>query len=202
MKSTREKVLEALSSRPRSTISNVAQYVGINEISVRHHLTRLQADGLVIAEEERHGVGRPHLVYLLTENGMEHFPTGYIRLTGNLLNHLKQSLSQEKLNDMFVTMAEKLASEYKDDLYGLNMDQKLDLLTQVMAKEGFDIQWQRIGDQYEIREISCPFHQIGKQHPEVCLFDLSLIANILSIPVEKIQTRRTSDTLCSFLINQ
>ena len=202
MKSTREKVLEALSVRPRSTIADVAQFVGINSISIRHHLTHLQANGLVIAEEERHGVGRPHLVYLLTENGMEHFPTGYIRLTDNLLNHLKLSLSQDKLNEFFKTMADKLAIEYKNDLDGLDMENKLELLTQVMAKEGFDIRWQRIGDQYEIREISCPFHQIGKQHPEVCLFDRFLIANILAIPVENIQTQHMTDTLCSFLINQ
>ena len=202
MKSTRERVLEALSVRPRSTIVEVAQFVGINAISVRHHLTHLQADGLVIAEDERHGVGRPHLVYLLTENGMEHFPTGYIRLMDHLLNHLKQSLSQEKLNEFFKSMADKLAFEYKDDLNGLDMEKKLELLTQVMAKEGFDIQWQRIGDQYEIREISCPFYQVGKQHPEVCLFDRSLIANILSIPVENIQTQRMSDTMCTFLINK
>lgn len=201
MKSTREKVLEALSARPRSTIVDVAQYVGINAISVRHHLTHLQADGLVIAEEERHGIGRPHLVYLLTENGMEHFPTGYIRFTDNLLNHLKQSLSKEKLTEMFKSMAEKLASDYKVDLEGLNMEQKLEILSRVMEKEGFDIQWQKIGDQYEIREISCPFYQIGKQHPEVCLFDRCLIANILSIPEEKIQTKRMTDALCSFLIN-
>lgn len=202
MKSTREKVLEALSARPRSTILEVAQYVGINAISVRHHLTHLQADGLVVAEEERHGIGRPHLVYLLTETGMEHFPTGYIRLMSNLLNHLKQSLSQEKINEMFKTMAEKLASEYKADLEGLNLEQKLEILTRVMSREGFDIQWQHIGDRYEIREISCPFYQIGKHHPEVCLFDHFLIANILSIPVDKIQTQRTTDTLCAFQISE
>jgi DeoR family transcriptional regulator, suf operon transcriptional repressor len=202
MKSTREKVLEALSVRPRSTIVDVAQYVGINAISVRHHLTHLQADGLVSAEEERHGIGRPHLVYLLTENGMEHFPTGYVRLTGNLLDHLKQSLSQDKLNGIFKSMAENLSSEYKVKLENLNMEQKLELLTQVMAREGFDIQWHRNEDQYEIREISCPFYQVGKQHPEVCLFDRSLIASILSIPIEKIQTQHKTDSFCFFTIKE
>lgn len=203
MKSTREKVMEALSVHPRSTVVDVAQYVGINAISIRHHLTRLQADGLVIAEEERHGIGRPRLVYLLTEMGMEHFPTGYIRLTGNLLSHLKLSFSQEKLADFFKSMAENLAAEYKVEMDGLvNMEQKLELLTKVLAKEGFDIQVQRSGGQYEIREISCPFYQIGKQHPEVCLFDRSLIASILSVPLDKIQTRRMTDTQCSFMIKE
>jgi DeoR family transcriptional regulator, suf operon transcriptional repressor len=202
MKSTRERVLEALSAQPHSTIVEVAKAVGINAISVRHHLTHLQADGLVTTEEERHGVGRPHMVYLLTENGMEHFPTGYVRLTGNLLDHLKQSLSQEKLDNVFKSMADKLTSEYKADLAILNLEQKLELLTQVMAKEGFDIQWQRNGNQYEIREVSCPFYRIGKDHPEVCLFDRTLIANILSIPPEKIQTRHMTDALCSFVVSE
>jgi DeoR family suf operon transcriptional repressor len=202
MKSTRERVMQTLSSHPRSTILEIAAEVGINAISVRHHLTHLQANGLVTTEEERHGVGRPRMVYLLTENGMEHFPTGYLRLTGNLLDHLKQSISPDKLDDIFKNMANKLTSEYQPSLSRLNLEQKLELLTQVMAKEGFNIQWKRSGDQYEIREISCPFYRIGKNHPEVCLFDRTLISNILSIPSEKIQTQHLADALCTFIVSE
>ena len=75
MKSTREKVLQTLASSPKATIIDIAKEVGINAISVRHHLTSLQIDGLVASEEERHGVGRPRLVYSLTESGIEKFPT-------------------------------------------------------------------------------------------------------------------------------
>jgi DeoR family transcriptional regulator, suf operon transcriptional repressor len=202
MKSTRERVLEAISVHPRSTIVEVAAQVGINSISVRHHLTHLQADGLVTTDEERHGVGRPHMVYMLTEIGMEHFPTGYIRLTNNLLDHLKQSFSQEKLEDVFRSIADHLTDEYKSDLSNLSLEQKLELLTQIMAKEGFDIRWQRSNGQYEIREVSCPFYRIGKDHPEVCLFDRTLIANILSISPEKIKTQQMTDALCSFLVSE
>ena len=47
MKSTREKILTSLVSQPRSTINELADAVGINAISVRHHLTSLEAEGLV-----------------------------------------------------------------------------------------------------------------------------------------------------------
>jgi DeoR family transcriptional regulator, suf operon transcriptional repressor len=63
MNSTRDRILQTLLNRPRSSINELAQAVDINAISVRHHLTNMQADGLVAAEEERHGVGRPRLVY-------------------------------------------------------------------------------------------------------------------------------------------
>jgi DeoR family suf operon transcriptional repressor len=202
MKSTRERVLQTLSLHPRSTILEIAAEVGINAISVRHHLTHLLAGGMVMTEEERHGVGRPRMVYLLTENGMEHFPTGYLRLTGNLLDHLKQSVSSDELDGIFKSIADKLTSEYKPSLSHLNLEQKLELLTQVMAKEGFNILWKRSGNQYEIREISCPFYRIGKTHPEVCLFDRTLISNILSIPPEKIQTQHLADALCTFVVSE
>jgi len=70
MKSTRERILQSLLSHPNSTINDLAEAVGISPISVRHHLTSLQAENLVAAEEERHGVGRPRLVYILTEKGL------------------------------------------------------------------------------------------------------------------------------------
>jgi DeoR family suf operon transcriptional repressor len=200
MKSTRERVLQTLSTHPRSTIIEIAAEVGINAISVRHHLTHLQAGGLVAAEEERHGVGRPRMVYLLTENGMEHFPTGYLRLTNNLLDHLKLSVSPGELDGIFKSIADKLTSEYQPSLSHLNLEQKLELLTRVMAKEGFNIEWKHSGNQYEIREISCPFYRIGKNHPEVCLFDRTLISNILSISPEKIQIQHLDDSLCAFIV--
>ena len=89
MKSTKDKILQTLLRRPKITINELADAVGINPISVRHHLTNLQMEGLVSADEERHGVGRPRLVYSLTEDGMERFPTKYLRLTTRLLAQMR-----------------------------------------------------------------------------------------------------------------
>ena len=63
MKSTRDRILISLVKNPQSTISDLAKVVSINPISVRHHINSLLAENLIKAEEERHGVGRPRLVY-------------------------------------------------------------------------------------------------------------------------------------------
>lgn len=201
MKSTREKVLQTLASNPRSTIVEIADSVGINAISVRHHLTSLQASSLVSAEEERHGVGRPRLVYFLTEKGMEKFPTRYFRLTNNLLDQIKETLPEPEVKNIFRQMADRISEEYEPLLETLSFEEKLDLLKNVMAKEGYELKWEKSGDSYAISEISCPFYQIGKEHPEICLFDKSLIANMLSIPVTKIKHIKKSGNNCSFIIN-
>ena len=57
MKSTREIILNTLLTQDEATISELADMLGINGISVRHHLINLQNEGLIVSEEQRHGVG-------------------------------------------------------------------------------------------------------------------------------------------------
>jgi len=200
MKSTREKVLLTLITNPRSTIADIAKSVGINAISVRHHLTSLQAGGLVNAEEERHGVGRPRLVYFLTESGQEKFPKRYFRLSNHLIKQMKKTLSDEDFKKIFKNMADDITEEYESTIATLNFEEKLDLLRKVMANEGYDIHWSKLNNVYEIQEVACPFYQIGKNHPEICLFDQSLIANMLSISEQDITRTKHGDNHCSFKI--
>ena len=96
--STRHKVLHTLLRNHRCTVIELAEAVDINPISVRHHISKLQADGLVASDEERHGVGRPRQVFFLTESGLEEFPTRYLRLTIRLLEQLKENLPPKMVN--------------------------------------------------------------------------------------------------------
>ena len=202
MKSTREKVLLTLVSNPRSTILEIAREVGINAISVRHHLTSLQAASLVSAEEERHGVGRPRLVYFLTDHGMEKFPTRYYHLTNNLLTEMKASMPEAEVKNIFRKMANKLSKEYKPAFETLKFEDKLGLLKNVMAREGYDLTVSKTGDKYQLNEISCPFYQIGREHPEICLFDKYLISKLLSIPEDQVEHIHNKENHCAFQISK
>lgn len=200
MKSTRDRILQTLLRRPRSTINELAEAVGINPISVRHHLTNLQVEGLVTAEEERHGVGRPRLVYFLTEDGLEKFPTRYLRLTNRLLEQMKEKLPQPMIGELFKEVATHLAAEHQEQLKGLSVEQRLDALGELLAEEGFIVEWERKGDEYHIHEITCPYLQIGQSHPEVCMVDQTLISQMLAVPTEKIQCILSGATHCTYVV--
>jgi len=200
MKNTREKILQKLLKKPGTTINELAEVVGINPISVRHHLNSLLADGLIEAQEERHGVGRPRLVYSLTEAGMEKFPTRYLRLTSRLLDQLKSSLPKPMVNKLFSEMAASLAEEYTDQIRGLNMEDRLRLIQDLLAEEGFTVEWEKSGPQYRIHEITCPYLQIGQEHPEVCTVDQTLISRMLAVPAEKIQCILEGGAHCTYVV--
>ena len=200
MKSTRDRILHTLLKKPGSTIKDLAKAVDINPISVRHHLTNLQMEGLVSAEEVRHGVGRPRLIYSLTEHGMEKFPTRYLRLTSRLLDQLKSSLPEPMVSKLFAEMATSLAEEYAEQMQGLSMEERLELIRELLAEEGFTVEWEKFEDQYRIHEITCPYLQIGQNHPEVCTVDQTLISKMLAVPAEKVQCILDGGAHCTYVV--
>lgn len=200
MKSTRDRILQTLLHHPRTTINGLAEAVGINPISVRHHLTNLQVEGLVSTEEERHGVGRPRLVYSLTEAGLERFPTRYLRLTTRLLAQMKESMPEPVVSKLFAEMADGLAQEYSSQMKGLSMEERLNVAKTLLTEEGFDIEWEKSGSQYQIHEVTCPYLQIGLSHPEVCTVDQTLISRMLAVPAEKVQCVLQGDLHCTYVV--
>jgi predicted ArsR family transcriptional regulator len=201
MKSTRDRILQTLLRSPRSSINTLAEAVGINPISVRHHLTNLQMEGLVDAQEERHGVGRPRLVYVLTEEGMERFPTRYLRLTTRLLAQMKESMSGPTVTKLFSQVAEDLAAEYTQQLKGLSMEERLETVKELLAEEGFTVEWEKSEDGYRIHEINCPYYQIGQNHPEVCTMDQTLISKMLAVPANKVQCILDGNSHCTYVVH-
>jgi predicted ArsR family transcriptional regulator len=204
MDSTRERVLKALLNRQRCTIQELAGDVGINAISVRHHISRLEADSLIDSEDELHGVGRPRRVYFLTEKGLERFPTRYMHLTLRLLEQLKETMPAPVVKQLFSQMAEDMIEDYSTEAQtdGLGMEERLALMQKLLSREGFNVEWERQGNQYHIREVNCPYLQIGQNHPEVCSVDQTLISALLDVPAEKVKCVLNGDSYCTYVVTK
>ena len=177
---TREIISKTLRTQGKCTIKDLAEAAAISPVSVRHHMSILQADGLVSVEESRQGVGRPVHLYSLSEKGAELFPGRYLRLTNRLLVELKDSLPEEKVLELFSSIATSMADSHAEKFEGLPIEQ--------------------LEDEILIRELSCPYFKIGIAHPEICVIDQTFIANALSVPVERVACLLDGDDLCTFSI--
>lgn len=201
MTNTRDQILKTILDNPRCTINELAEAVGINPISIRHHITHLMAEGLVDAVDERHGVGRPRRVYSLTEAGVEHFPTRYVKLTTRLLKHMKDNMPENLVKDLLYQMAEDVATEMTagNNLDELSTEDRLEMMRQSLSLEGFYIDWEKSGDTYYIHGSSCPYYHVGQTHPEICSIDEAIISTFLSQPTSKIKCILKGDTTCTFI---
>jgi predicted ArsR family transcriptional regulator len=202
--STRDKVLRSLLINQRRTVNELAEAVDINPISVRHHVNKLEAEGLIKSEEERHGVGRPRLVYSLSKAGMEQFPQRYLQLTLRLLDQLKESLPEKKLGSIFQDLAEELAGEFTAnlELEDLSLEERLELLKEALTSEGFTVNLQEEEDNYYLVEASCPYHHVGEDHPEICVVDQQLIAHFISSSPQRVECILNGDAQCKYQIKK
>ncbi|MEK6221198.1 MAG: winged helix-turn-helix transcriptional regulator [Chloroflexota bacterium] len=197
---TRDKILEILINKQRCSINEIAMEVGINPISVRHHITRLEANGTVASDEERHGVGRPRRIYFLTSKGMELFPSRYLNLSTRLLGQLKKEVPQLKLEKLLRDMAKDMAKELvpQERLQDLEFDERLILLERILTNEGFTVEIEKSPNSVVINETSCPYIHVGQEHHEVCVMDETLINNILGTKVKQINCMLDGDVHCTY----
>ncbi len=199
---TRNRVLRSLLLNQKRTVNELAEAVDINPISVRHHVTKLEAEGLIVSEEERHGVGRPRLVFSLTPKGMEQFPQRYLQLTLRLLEQLKSSLPEKVLRNIFKEVAEGIVEDLTPDinLEDLDLKERLELLQEVLTAEGFMVEIQEEEGNFYIVEASCPYHHVGEDYPEICVMDQELIAHFVSSTPKRVECILDGDKQCKYLI--
>jgi predicted ArsR family transcriptional regulator len=101
---------------------------------------------------------------------------------------------------LFSQVAENLAEEYTDQVKGLGMEERLDFVKALLAEEGFTVEWEKHGEEYRIHEVSCPYYQIGVNHPEVCAVDQALISKMLALPAEKVQCILSGSAHCTYVV--
>jgi len=200
MNNTREKILKTLLTFPGSTINDLAEAVGINGISIRHHLTSLEAEDLVVSSEERHGVGRPRLTYTLTDKGVEEFPSSYLKLTRRMLDYLRDTMSKEKVEQVFKDIGKEIADSHKNDLKDKSFDERVHLLKSILMDEGFLVELEKKDDAYSLTSLSCPYYRIRRDYPEICALDTALITELLSHPVEIESCIFEGDNHCVYYI--
>lgn len=201
---TRNRVLRSLLLNQKRTVNELAESVDINPISVRHHVNKLEAEGLIQSAEERHGVGRPHLVFSLTPKGMEQFPQRYLQLTLRLLEQLKSSLPEKVLGKIFKEVAEGIAGELTKDLNleDLDLHERLELLQEVLTSEGFMVTLEEDEEDFYIVEASCPYHHVGEDYPEICVVDQELIAHFVSSTPKRVECILDGDKQCKYRISR
>ena len=204
MKSTRELILQTLSAKYRCTISELAEEVGINPISVRHHIAKLEAENLVSSEEERRGVGRPRRVYFLTSKGLENYSSRYIQMTNRLLQHVKSCLADHETDPFFIRIGEDIVHEHyaSQILDQMTFEERLNTLREILAAEGISISWKDKGDHIQLSIDQCPYDPIVKKHHEVCTIDSSIIAETLRTTPQFIQSVVDGKNSCIYLIRK
>ncbi|MCS6964875.1 helix-turn-helix transcriptional regulator [Thermoflexus sp.] len=201
MSQTRQQILQRLKERGRMTVAQLAEELGLTPVTVHYHLNVLQRQGLVDAQLERRGVGRPRLVFFLREEALSQFPQGYHRLAARLLNELKTRMPEEEIHRLFIAIAREIAVEHGERVRACRtLEEKLEALVTLLGEEGFLARWEQLGNELRLHQYNCPYNYVVHHHPEVCDLDRALISLTLEADVERARCILSGDIHCTFII--
>jgi predicted ArsR family transcriptional regulator len=201
MQSTRRRILEHLQRNGRATVKELGLLLGLTSTGIRQHLTVLERDGLVAAREERGRVGRPTLVYSLTNEADALFPKTYDVLASVLLEEIRATDGNEKLHNLLHNVAERLAAPYRDRVEGKPSGERVKETARIMEEQGclVDVSEGQDG-QYLIDEYTCPFPKTAERDRAVCALHVDFVRILTGDDARLTRSLLRGERACTYRI--
>jgi len=202
MQSTRQEILEILKEERQATVEDLAEQLELTPMTIRHHLNVLQAQNLVVASKVRRSkkVGRPRLVYTLTDAADDLFPQSYGELARHLVSEVKETVGEQEAEAIFRRIADRVVKDAPPAVEGQSFEARLDQVVDFMEGQGFIMRWEKTGEGYVLANINCPYRSISREHDEVCIMDTEILTKLLNVVPQRQSSMRLGDASCSFLV--
>lgn len=180
MQSKRQRIVEILKRKGSATVDELSESLGINSVTVRHHLDVLQSEGLICAPvvEHRSTAGRPQHKYALSGTAHKVFPKNYNGLANQLLDEIKSRHEAHEISLIFENMGRRLAAESLPPVAGETVKHRMNRVADFLNQKGYLAYWEKSDDGITLRTCNCPYSDLVSKHPELCAMDTSLIASL------------------------
>jgi predicted ArsR family transcriptional regulator len=200
MQTTRQQILEYLQRHGRATVKELGQLLRLTSTGIRQHLTVLERDGLVLAREERGRVGRPTLVYTLTEKAEALFPSSYDELAIALLEEIRASEGSERLYQLLHRVAQRMAESFWERVQGKSLAQRVKETALILQEQGCLVDWEQRDGEFFLHEFTCPFSKVAKQDSSVCTLHLELVRLLTGADTRLVRSLLRSERACTYRI--
>jgi predicted ArsR family transcriptional regulator len=202
MQATRRQILDYLHEHGKATVRDLTHLLGLTATGVRQHLTLLERDGMVEAQEERGHVGRPAYVYHLTEAGETLYPRNYDMLANLLLEEVRAMAGADALQRLLKRVSGRMAERYNDRLQGLSLEERVEATAEVLRDLGCVVETARRGDDLLIRQCSCPYPNVARKHSAVCALEVDFVRRMTGGDARLASSLLRGDECCTYRIRE
>ncbi len=200
MQATRQQILDYIRRQGRATVKDLDSFLKLTSTGIRQHLTVLEREGLITAHEDRGRVGRPALVYKLTEKGDALYPKSYDQLANVLLEEVRELAGAEALQTLLRRVATRFAEPYKERLEGRPLSERVREASQIIQERGCLAECSQDGDDWLISQYTCPFPNVAGQNSCVCSLDVEFVRQLVGADARLTTSLLRGDDACTFRI--
>lgn len=188
--STKYDILRFLMKEGEATAQLLARVLGISPQATRRHLKDLEAEGLILHEVARGGMGRPQHCYRLSATGRSQFPDSYDDFALGLLDTLVEQVGRDEVSSILRAQWVRRGLEYRQRIGGGPLPDRVARLVELRRAEGFMAEWEAIapqpdaaadgGERFVLTEHNCAISTVAESFPKVCDHELEMLAIALA----------------------
>lgn len=207
MHSTKTEILALLKRNDGSTVDDLASALNLAPMTVRQHLTALERDLLVRAEEVRRHTGRPHHLYRLTVDGHRRTIDGHDRMLALLVEQagllepddVAGLTPGERRARLFHKAAVVLAERHRADVRALAGAEKIDRVVLVLRSHGGFAEWHGVGDAWEVRDFACVYRAVAGGGG-ACDWHETFLSSVLDVPIRVAESPASCADCCRYIV--
>ena len=222
---TRDRLVEAISTHGPITARQLAERFGLTSAAVRRHLAALEAEG-TIAEHDvpvaHRGRGRPSKTFVLSPSAHEDFAAGYDELAVMAVDELARrggdeavtALAERRISDWEQRLAERVDRLEAETGEPVGTAERLELLSQLLTERGYATTVRPLhvplpaarreggaGPRSlvtaQLCHGRCPVLDVAADHPELCEAETRVISRIIGAPVQRLATLAQGAHACT-----
>ena len=200
MQSTRQEILDYLRRHGQGSVKELGKLLGLTSTGIRQHLTILERDSLIEGREERGHVGRPALVYSLTEQGDGCYPKKYDSLAIMLLEELKAMAGSQGLQSLLRRVAVRFAEPHMTRMEGKSLPDRVEEVARVIEEEGCLVSTAFEDGDYLLHRYTCPFPNVARTHSSLCALDVEFVRRLIKADARLVSCIVRGDRSCTYRI--
>jgi DeoR family transcriptional regulator, suf operon transcriptional repressor len=200
--SSQQAVLDHLLQRKAgATLDELVKQIGLSRTAINQQLISLEGQGFIRKSEPRKSGGRPQHVYVLTDEGTNLFPKQYSWFSKLLIQTLRQEIGEEQVSKYMYNLGVKLSAGLIPRLVGKNRAERIDEIVKIMNETGFVATTVPASGDEKIPRVecrNCVYHDLSKDYPEVCRFDIGFLSGLMGAEVEQQSCIQRGSETCRF----
>lgn len=196
---SQRQLLEWLKRRGTTTIPKLAEGLGLNVETIRHHLRTLASLGYVERVGKRaSGPGRPEVVYGLSPAAEALFPRREGELLKELAAHLKATGNESLLREFFSSWIGARRADALARVEGLSGDARVEEVARILSESGFMASAETGRSHPRLHLCHCPLRDLVAVSRIPCQAELGFVRELLGTALTRLAFMPAGDDTCTY----
>ena len=97
-------------------------------------------------------------------------------------------------------VSSRMAEKYSDRTEGRTLEERVEAAAGVLKEMGCVVESERLGDEFQIRQCTCPYPNVARRHRAVCALEVDFVRRMTGADAHLTSSLLRGDDACTYRI--